>query len=121
MNACTCGATTKHSADCVIFWEPMPREMTIGDLCDWSYLPQHVGPYTDRHWASASDGGVDANTVHYGFPFNLETATGVELDRHLWGARRPVGMSDKGLRDLIRGKSFAEVLKHCPPWTDDAA
>lgn len=32
MNGCTCGATLKHSADCVIFWEPLPRKMVLGDI-----------------------------------------------------------------------------------------
>lgn len=32
MSGCTCGATLKHSADCVVFWEPLPRPMVLFDI-----------------------------------------------------------------------------------------
>ena len=46
MSGCTCGATLKHSADCVVFWEPLPRPMVLGDMVDpwvWAYRG-HVLP-----------------------------------------------------------------------------
>lgn len=30
LDACNCGA--KHSADCMMFWAPVPRPMELGDL-----------------------------------------------------------------------------------------
>jgi hypothetical protein len=41
---CTCGATLKHSADCVVFWAPLPRQMQLEDIVPgwvWAY-PGHV-------------------------------------------------------------------------------
>lgn len=51
MTDCTCGATLKHSADCVIFWAPLPREMRLADIvhytipaaCRWA-LPFNGAP-----------------------------------------------------------------------------
>lgn len=42
-----------------------PREMLMGDLCDWSYAPYNGAPYFDRYWASAGDAAVEMRRVEY--------------------------------------------------------
>jgi hypothetical protein len=48
--------------------------------------------------------------------YNVETATGDDLDYHLFGVKRPAGMSDYELRNILRDRSFAEIIKSIHEW-----
>lgn len=42
---------------------------------------------------------------------SIETDTGDSLDYWLFGLKRPEGMSDADLRDILRDRAFADIIK----------